>query len=160
MSVVRLISALDSRRGISTERGIPWHLPGDVAHFRASTRSGVVLMGRATYEEFAAPLHERVNLVLTRSTSPLRKGFQSVPDLSRAISAHPDTDLWVIGGAAVFALAIDRADELVLTQVDGDFGCTKFFPAFEDRYRRVDSSDAQEENDITYRFETWRHDGA
>ena len=63
--MIRLIAAIDDRRGIATDLGIPWKLPGDTAYFHDKTANGVILMGRATYEEFAAPLHDRENFVLT-----------------------------------------------------------------------------------------------
>ena len=79
--MIRLIAAIDSRRGIATDSGIPWKLPGDSAYFREKTSSGLVVMGRATYDEFAAPLHDRENFVFTRATTPLRQGFGVVTSL-------------------------------------------------------------------------------
>ena len=49
--MIRLIAAIDSQRGIATDSGIPWTLPGDSAYFREKTSSGLIVMGRATYEE-------------------------------------------------------------------------------------------------------------
>lgn len=51
--MIRLIAAMDSKRGIATSAGIPWKLPGDAAYFRERTARGLILMGRATYNEFA-----------------------------------------------------------------------------------------------------------
>ena len=75
--MIRLIAAVDSRRGIATDSGIPWKLPGDTAHFHEKTATGVILMGWATYNEFAAPLHERENFVLTAKSGPLRRRLSS-----------------------------------------------------------------------------------
>ena len=52
-------AAIDSRRGIATDTGIPWKLPGDSEYFREKTANGLIVMGRATYDEFVAPLHGR-----------------------------------------------------------------------------------------------------
>ncbi len=153
--MIRLIAALDSRRGIATASGIPWHLPGDSAYFRRKTETGVILMGRATYEEFATPLHERENFVMTSSKSPMRAGFRSVSGLAQVRTACPDDDVWVIGGSAVYNETIADADELLLTQVDGDFHCTKFFPAYEDAFALRTRDGDHEERGITYRFEVW-----
>ena len=65
--MIRLIAATDARRGIATDSGIPWTLPGDSAYFRAKTSTGLIVMGRATYDEFAAPLNERENFVFSPS---------------------------------------------------------------------------------------------
>jgi dihydrofolate reductase len=155
--VIRLIAAIDVRHGLATDTGIPWRLPGDVAYFRERTATGAVLMGRATYDEFAAPLGDRPNYVLTRSPDPLRSGFEPVGDL-HSFLGNPTRldDLWVIGGAAVFAQTIGAADEIHLTRVDGDFACTKFFPPQDHDFTRTHRSRPRKENGITYHFETWR----
>jgi dihydrofolate reductase len=154
--MIRLIAAMDSRRGIATDSGIPWKLPGDSAYFRQKTSSGLIVMGRATYDEFAAPLHDRENFVLSTTTSPLRKGFQVVASLAELCAAHPGEDVWVIGGAVVYAETITRADELLLTQVKGAFGCTKFFPPYRTAFALQTRSEEHQEGGVTYRFETWR----
>ncbi len=132
--MIRLIAALDAERGIATDKGIPWSLPGDKAHFRRETLRGVIVMGRSTYTEFDAPLHGRDNYVLTSQDGPLREGFDPIATLQELTRDRPAEDIWVIGGAAVYASTIDQADELVLTQVEGDFDCTKFFPPYRDDF--------------------------
>jgi len=154
--MIRLIAAMDSARGIATDTGIPWKLPGDTTYFREKTSSGLILMGRATYTEFAAPLHDRDNYVLTRETGRLRDGFEPVRSFDALRSSHPGKDIWVIGGAFVYAETIEQADELFVTQVTGDFHCTKFFPAFEDEFTRQSESEDHDEGGVGYRFEIWR----
>jgi dihydrofolate reductase len=153
--MIRLIAAIDSRRGIATDSGIPWTLPGDSAYFRAKTSTGLIVMGRATYDEFAAPLHDRDNFVLSTSSAPPRKGFLVVTSLAPLRAAHPDEDVWVIGGASVYAETIGQADELLLTQVRGDFGCTKFFPPYRAAFALQSQSEDHQEGGVTYQFETW-----
>jgi dihydrofolate reductase len=154
--MIRLIAALDSRRGIATDSGIPWKLPGDTAYFHDKTASGIILMGRATYNEFAAPLHERENFVLTADSGLLRTGFRAIGSLDQLVADHPDEDIWVIGGATVYAETIAEAQELLLTQVVGDFDCTKFFPPYEAEFRLAAQGDDRQDGGITYRFETWQ----
>ncbi len=131
--MIRLIAAIDSRRGLATDSGIPWNLPGDSAYFREKTSSGLIVMGRATYDEFAAPLHDRENFVFSPHHDPAAPGLCGRDEPRPARAAHPGEDVWVIGGAAVYAETIGQADELLLTQVTGDFGCTKFFPPYRGR---------------------------
>jgi dihydrofolate reductase len=154
--MIRLIAAIDSQRGIATDSGIPWKLPGDSAYFREKTSHGLVVMGRATYDEFATPLHDRENFVFSTATTPLRSGFQVVANLDQLRDAHPDEDIWVIGGATVYAETISQARELLLTQVMGDFDCTKFFPPYEDAFALESRSQDHQESGVSYRFETWR----
>src|SRR5580700_4771092 len=154
--MIRLIAAIDSQRGIATDSGIPWKLPGDTAYFRAKTATGLIVMGRATYDEFAAPLHGAENYVLSRTSTALRAGFQAITDVQQLAAAHPHDDLWVIGGAAVYRETIAGAHELLLTQVEKDFHCTKFFPPYEAGFERTNQSVEHHEAGLAYRFETWR----
>ena len=154
--MIRLIAAIDSRRGVATDSGIPWNLPGDSAYFRNKTATGDILMGRATYNEFAAPLHERENFVLTSHPGLLRTGFRAIGSLDQLVAESPDEDIWVIGGAAVYAETIAEADELLLTQVFGDFDCTKFFPPYRTEFRLATQGDDRQDGETRYRFETWQ----
>jgi dihydrofolate reductase len=154
--MIRSIAAIDSCRGIATDSGIPWTLPGDTAYFRQKTSTGLIVMGRGTYDEFAAPLHDRENYVLSSTSARLRKGFQVVASLDRLTADHPSEDVWVIGGATVYAKTLGQVQELLLTQVMGDFDCTKFFPPYQDAFGLESRSDEHEEGGVLYRFETWR----
>lgn len=153
--MIRLIAAIDSRRGIATDSGIPWSLAGDTNYFREQTKSGLIVMGRGTYDEFANPLHGKDNYVLTRAKDPFRDGFRSVESVDALRAAHPYEDIWVIGGALVYAETVRGADELLITQVSGDFHCTKFFPPYRDQFKLVSTGDDQHDGPISYRFETW-----
>jgi dihydrofolate reductase len=154
--VIRLIAAIDTNRGVATDKGIPWKLPGDAAYFENQTITGLIVMGWATYNEFSAPLHGRDNYVLTREQRGLRPGFQSIATLADLVTRHPNEDVWVIGGAFVFAETIDQGDELFITQVLADFHCTKFFPEYRTGFIRFEQGTTQEENGVQYQFEKWR----
>ena len=61
-----------------------------------------------------------------------------------------------MGGAALFASTFDLITDLHLTQLEGDFHCTKFFPDYKDSFSLMVRSEPITENGITYRFESWR----
>jgi len=133
--MIRAIAAVDDKLGLSTETGIPWSVPADVAHFREMTTSSNVLMGYGTYVEFATPMAGRRNYVATRRMAPLRDGFVAVSDLPTFLSSDIAGDLWIIGGAMLYATTLESVQEIELTRVAGDYGCTKFFPAFDAHFR-------------------------
>jgi dihydrofolate reductase len=154
--MIRCIAALDSKLGMATDQGIPWHLPTDIKHFRDTTRpGGDILMGYGTYVEFKAPLHERTNYVASSKPDNLRPGFEVVSDAVEFLQ-QTKNDVWVIGGPGLFAQTIQLAQELHLTRIDHDFNCTKFFPEFETDFERVSATAPQTENDLTFHFEVWR----
>ncbi len=154
--VLRLIAAMDNKRGIATDSGIPWRLPGDTAYFRDCTQQGLIVMGWVTYSEFASPLNDRKNYVITSRGDTLRDGFSAVVDVDEFLTDHAGEEVWVIGGAGIFAMTIGRADELFITQVLADFNCTKFFPEYAANFSRAERSVDHIENDVTYRFEQWK----
>ena len=134
--MIRFIAALDNKRGLANEHGIPWQgkTPTDVAHFREKTLNGNVMMGYGWYVEQKQPLPDRRNLVATPELKePLRPGFEHVPDAT-AFLKNAKEDVWVGGGAALFASTIDLAHELHLTLLEADFNCTKFFPEYEQAF--------------------------
>jgi dihydrofolate reductase len=155
--VINLIAAVDSERGLGDGSGIPWQgrVPSDSAYFRDRTATGLIVMGYRTYEEFAAPLHDRTNYVLTREGSALREGFEPVTRLDGFLAGHRDETVWVVGGGSLYAASIDLADQLYLTQLDADFHCTTFFPEYADRFTLSSSSAPLMEGGISFEFQVW-----
>jgi dihydrofolate reductase len=123
---VSLIWAEAADRVIGRDGTLPWRLPEDQQLFKRLTMGATVVMGRATWESLPAsvrPLPGRRNVVLTRQRDWSAPGAVTTHDLDEAVSAA-DGDVWVIGGASVYAAALGLADQVVRTrvhlQVDGD----------------------------------------
>lgn len=155
--MIKFIAAIDSKLGLADAHGIPWQgrLPTDVAYFRQKTLGGNVMMGAGWYAEQKQPLPGRRNLVATHSQKPLRPGFELIEDATEFLK-NSNVDIWVGGGAALFASTLGLANELYITRLETDFSCTKYFPKFEQDFTLVERSDAITENDITFKFEVWR----
>jgi dihydrofolate reductase len=156
--MIRLIAAMDKQLGIADEHGIPWQgkIPLDTMRFHEKTANGIIVMGFATYKEYDKPLHERQNFVVARPDSgELRTGFVAIPDADQFFDRHANEVIGVIGGAALFSVTLARADELVLTQLDAVFHCTKFFPQAADAFELISDDGPHVENGITFRFQTW-----
>ena len=102
--------------------GMPWHVPEDLAHFRAVTTGHPVIMGRRTWESFPdrfRPLPARRNIVVTGDSGWRAEGAERAGSLDAAlglVAAAPEA--WVIGGARLFAEAIARAVVLEVTVLD------------------------------------------
>jgi len=70
---IALIYARAANGVIGKGGAMPWHLPEDLAHFKALTQGAPVLMGRKTWESLPPrfrPLPGRLNIVITRQESP------------------------------------------------------------------------------------------
>lgn len=150
------VAAIDEKRGLADDHGIPWRgkLPTDVAHFHQEMDGGIILMGYGTYIEVPKPFPGR-NVVANDGPVELRPGFELVTD-AREFLRQSTEDVWVFGGAGLFASTIDLVTDLHLTQLEGNFECTKFFPEFEDAFTRTSQDPPITENGITYHFETWQ----
>jgi dihydrofolate reductase len=156
--MIRFIAAVDSKLGMANDNGIPWQgkVPSDVAYFRDKTLGSAVLMGCGTYKEFTAALPGRRNIVASSKVISLFPGFELASNAREFLLSSTD-DIWVIGGPGLFAQTLDLASELYLTRIEGDFGCTKFFPGFSGKFKIKSSSDRVTENGISFHFEVWQH---
>ena len=130
-----LIVAMDRHCAIGRDNDLPWRLPDDLKRFKALTLGKSVLMGRKTAESLGRALPGRLNLVLTRSGRVPFEGMLAVTSVEEAIriaAEHGGSELCVIGGGEVYALTLDRADVLQLTEVDTVVDdAHAFFPAFD-----------------------------
>ncbi|MFN4115508.1 MAG: dihydrofolate reductase [Inhella sp.] len=131
MTELVLVAAMGRNREIGADNALLWHLPEDLAHFKAITLGKSVLMGRKTWDSLPPrfrPLPGRRTLVLTRG--PAVDGADTLRTLDDAIACCADqAELCVIGGAEVYTQALPRAVRLELTEVDAAFPqADAFFP--------------------------------
>ncbi|MFT3798647.1 dihydrofolate reductase [Microbacterium sp.] len=109
---------------IGAAGGMPWHVPEDLAHFRAITTGHPVIMGRRTWESFPdrfRPLPGRRNIVVTRQSDWAAPGAERAASLDDALALVADApEAWVIGGGQLYREAIARADVLEVTELDLD----------------------------------------
>lgn len=154
-----MIAAIDEKQGIADDHGIPWQgkIPGDIAYYRAKINDGgTLLMGYGLYKELSRPYPGGINYVAAKDLKePLREGFEPVTDAVEFVK-NEKHDVWNLGGALLFASTFDYAEELYITQLKGDFSCTKFFPAYKQDFSLASATDWVEENGIKYRFEIWK----
>jgi dihydrofolate reductase len=154
--MIRHIVAFDQKQGIAKSGIQPWYIPDDEALFQAETKKygGKVLMGARTFDAIRHPLRERENFVLTHDSTPI-PGAVVVNDL-QAFLAEFQGDLWVIGGAEVFAQTLDITDELYLTKIEADFRCDRFYPDYAQGFELASQSEPKAENGFHYRYEIYR----
>jgi dihydrofolate reductase len=141
--VVALIWAQATNGIIGKDGGIPWHLPEDLANFKALTAGHAVLMGRATWDslpERFRPLPERRNLVLTRQVGWSADGAEPVGSIADAI-ATTDGELWVIGGGLVYDVAMPFAEQLVVTEIDLEVDGDTVAPVIDERWTLIETTD-------------------
>jgi len=119
---ISLIAACGVNREIGAGNALMWHLPDDFQWFIKHTKGKSIVMGRKTMESLGRPLKNRRNLVLTRREEPLPDGFEAMPNWEAVYKAvEGEDELMVIGGADIYAQALNQAQAVYLTEVSAEF---------------------------------------
>lgn len=150
-----------ARHGVIGRDGsMPWHLPEDLAHFKRTTLSHPVIMGRKTWDsipERFRPLPGRRNIVLTRQPDWQAAGAEVASSLNQALQHAQDADqIWVMGGANVYAQALSLADRLVVTEIDADFEGDSFAPAIGPEWQETARETLVTAQGVRLAFVTWQ----
>ncbi len=122
-----------ARNGVIGVKGdLPWHLPEDLAHFKAITQGCPVIMGRKTWDSLPPrfrPLPGRRNIVVTRQAQWQAAGAERAGSLEQAIAlCEGAAQAWVIGGAELYAQALPFAQVAEVTEIDRDYEGDAFAP--------------------------------
>jgi len=157
-----LIAAVAQHGAIGRSNDLLFREPADQRHFRTTTSGHAVLMGRRTWDALPAPVRPlpgRRNVVMSRDAGFSAAGAEVVPSLEAALALLAAEDVvYVIGGGDVYAQALPRADELILTEVERAYaGADAFFPAFDRaQFVEVERRPATAADGTRYAFVTYR----
>lgn len=156
--IVSLLVAMDERRGIGRAGRLPWRLSTDLKRFRELTMGHHIIVGRKTFESIGKPLPGRAMIIVTRDPAYHVAGCataHSVADAIELARAEGETELFVCGGAEIYAQTIDAAERIYLTSVAADCDADTFFPEF-DRGEWVEAGSephtADEKNEHPFTF--------
>ncbi|MBQ7182199.1 MAG: dihydrofolate reductase [Bacteroidaceae bacterium] len=129
--MISLIAAVALDRAIGYQNRLLYWLPNDLKRFKALTTGHTIIMGRRTFESLPkGALPNRRNIVLSQTRQDI-PGAEVFGSLKAALKACWGEDVFVIGGASVYAQALPLADRLCLTEVqDTPAKADAFFPAF------------------------------
>lgn len=153
-----IIAAVARNGVIGIANRLPWHLPEDLQHFKRLTMGHHILMGRKTFESIGRPLPGRVMVILTRDPGYAAPGCLTAPGLADALAlSGDDPEVFVVGGAELYAQALPLADRLYLTEIQRDYEGDARFPAF-DRARWTEEARERHSSPegLDYHFVTYR----
>ncbi len=136
-----LIVAQGRNRVIGSAGQLPWRLKDDLAHFKRTTMGAPVIMGRKTWESLPKrPLPGRPNIVISRDWNYDAAEARVYSSVSPAINAAKamalragQPEVFIIGGAAIYEMALPLADRIYLTEVDAEPVGDAYFPAIDTR---------------------------
>lgn len=141
---VSLIWAQAANGVVGYDNTLPWRIREDLARFRALTTGGTVVMGRRTWESLPPrfrPLPDRTNVVVTRDPSYDAPGAVVVTTVAEALAISDD--VWVGGGAEIYAATMPIADRLVITDVDLEVAGDAYAPPVGPQWRELDVGEWQ-----------------
>jgi dihydrofolate reductase len=126
---ISLIVAMSRNRVIGRNNAIPWRIPAELARFKQLTMGHHIVMGRKTWESIGRLLPGRTTIILTRNPDLRVQGALIAASLPQALRlAAQDDEIFVIGGAEIFRLALPLAQRIYLTTVQIDIDGDTFMP--------------------------------
>lgn len=143
---INIIAAMTKERVIGIDNKLPWYIPADLINFKRLTSEKTVVMGRNTYDSLPAkfrPLPNRRNIVISRSM-PEQEGIDVCRNIDEAIEKAQSyqTDIFIIGGAAIYEQTLPLADRMYLTFIKQKYEGDTFFPKFnEEKWHKQPAPD-------------------
>lgn len=154
------IVAASENNAIGKDNDLMWNLPDDMKFFKQKTTGHPIIMGRKTYDSMGKPLPRRVNIVLTRNNDFTAEGVEVFHDIEPAIEFAKKLDqdeIFIIGGAKIYELAMPYIDRIYLTRVHGNFEGEVYFPELKAENWETISKEyhpADERHDFSFTFYT------
>jgi dihydrofolate reductase len=134
----KAIAAMSLNRVIGRGNQIPWHLPEDFKWFKQMTTGNVVVMGRKTFESIGRPLPNRETIVVSRGDFS-HPGVRTVASLEAIDLENESREVFICGGAQIYAQALSKCSDLYLTLVLNEVQGDTFFPPFEDQFQLAET---------------------
>src|SRR5262245_3904331 len=134
--IVSIIAAMDRKRGIGFDNKLPWKLSADLKRFRDLTMGHHIIVGRKTFESIGRPLPGRRMIVVTRNRNYKAEGCDvahSVEDATTLARERGESEVFICGGAEIYAESIRGANRMYLTFVDAEVAADTFFPEFDEQ---------------------------
>ena len=156
-----IVVAMARNRTIGMNNALPWRCPEDLQHFKKLTMGHHLIMGRKTFLSIGKPLPGRTTVVVSRDRSLKLEGCTVVNSIPEAIaSCARDPQIFVVGGADIYAQTIGLADKLYITEIQKDVIGDAAFPDFDksewrEMTREIRRQEAPEP--MEYHFVTYQH---
>jgi dihydrofolate reductase len=154
---VSIIVAIAKNRVIGRGNALPWHISEDLKRFKKLTMGHPVIMGRKTFDSIGKPLPGRKNVILSRDRNLRIPGAEIAHTWEEAVKSLGEaSNVFVLGGADLFRLALPKADRLYLTLIEKEFEGDTFFPDFDWRpeFDVIEETTHETPDGIPYRFVT------
>lgn len=151
-----ILVAVSANGVIGRDNDLPWRIPADLKRFKELTLGHTLLMGRKTFESIGRPLPGRRTVVISRRRDFIPAGVELARSPEEAMQrASSNTEVFVVGGAAIYAHFLPLADRLYLTRIHADLAGDVHFPDFDEtEWKQVSREDHEPDgvNSMPYSF--------
>ena len=160
-----MIAAVGKNWELGKNNQLLCHLPADLKRFKTITSGYPVIMGDKTWESLPIkPLPNRRNIVITLNKNALYNDCEIIHTIDNALElVENEEKAFIIGGATIYKLFIDKIDTLYLTRIEANFDADVFFPNVDfNKWQLMEDIiyEKDEKNKFTMRFQVfknWRH---
>ncbi len=156
---VTIIAAVAADGGIGRDGQLLYRLRPDMQRFRRLTTGHTIIMGRRTFESLPGLLPGRRHIVLSRNAAYSPEGAETAPGLPEALAmCRGEQEVFIIGGAAVYAAAMPLASRLEITRIDAaDPAADTRFPAIDPSLWHIDATPPARDpaTSLSYSFLTY-----
>ena len=159
--ILSLLVAASENNVIGKDNKLPWLLPNDLKYFKNLTWGLPILMGRKTFDSIGKPLPGRKSIVITRNRNWKQEGVEvvhSVADAVEKAETFSAKEIFVIGGAEIFATALSMANRIYLTRIHHQFEGDVFFPKVNSSEWKLVSERfcaADDKNHYSHTYQVW-----
>ncbi len=136
--MLKLIVCLDKNDGMGKNNQLPWNVKEEMQHFRSTTNSHVVVMGRKTFESIGKPLPNRENIIFSHNKNYKVKGAKVTDSIDKIVNLASDKDVFIIGGIQIYKLFLDYCDELIISRLNKAYECDTFWKPNLNRFTKID----------------------
>ncbi len=144
---------------------LAWHIKDDLRRFRTMTEGKTIVVGRTTFEQLRCAYESRGKSLPDRNQVILTNNMDYFVDLPKCFVCHSvqeaiekakeieGDEVFVAGGATIFAQTLDFVSRIYLTKVELDVDGDAFFPDYSE-FTKVLSKERREESGIKFRYIT------
>ena len=155
--MITLIAAIGKNFELGFKNDLIWKIKEDLKFFKETTIKHTVVMGRKTYDSISKPLPNRKNIVLTKDkNAQINEDVEVYNDPEKILKDYENEDIYIIGGESIYKLFLNKADRIILTEIQESFDkADTHFPNFDKSNFKILKSDFFSENNIKYKRTTY-----
>lgn len=133
--MIKIIAAIGKNGELGKNNSLIWHIPADMKFFKEQTIGKKIVMGSNTFNSLPKLLPARKHIVLSKKcrfnkdTTDVLIFNEKEKLIDYCINSKDD--IYIIGGASIYSMFINIADQIILTEIQEDKEADVYFPKFD-----------------------------